>query len=374
MPSAGSRYWTLRPLSVWMRPKLPELLKRWGPTVQLWSEMPRLHVKHLSGGRGHLCGACLHPTTITWGTHAGNVEGGHWREREGLPVFSNFLWSSTMGLCTWSTWGTHVPSTVIDGEHVFGCSLGHFPSVIHCHGWTCPWNSHSTMLAAPVSKWQCHSSGKEATRPATPTKEPTHQKQKEGKFLVGLKENCQEVFCRDFNLVWAMRQRYFEAHHPTFNQEGSHDLSDLFQEMITSANLLDSEIYEIQEIWTGLKDFQYANDALKSSLKGLQFFHPMSPSELLKVMGLKGIHHPKALHHHMGLSYCPWCGKEGQNKGTIVNHLQTMDYNLGLICSRCLHCPAITSEAIWHHGPSCKHLGMKEEDERSGNKDSSSSD
>ena len=38
-------------------------------------------------------------------------------------------------------------------------------------------------------------------------------------------------------------------------------------------------------------------------------------------MGLMGIHNPDALCHFGGVSYCPWCGKEGQNKGTMVNHL-----------------------------------------------------
>ena len=199
-------------------------------------------------------------------------------------------------------------------------------------------------------------------------------KEKRGKFLTGLKENCQEAFCQDSNLVWVTRQRYCEANCPTFDQKGSHDLSGLFQEMVTCTNLLDSEIYEIQEVWTGQKDLQYTNDALKSLPKGLQFFHPVSSLELPKVMGLKGIHHPNALCHHVGLSYYPWCGNEGQNEGTIVNHLQTMHYKLGLVCSRCLHFPMITSDAIWCHIPGCKHLGMEQEDGRPGNDDLSSSD
>ena len=50
---------------------------------------------------------------------------------------------------------------------------------------------------------------------------------------MGLKENHQESFCQDSDLVWVTRQRYFEAHHPTFDEEGSHNLSGLFWEMIT---------------------------------------------------------------------------------------------------------------------------------------------
>ena len=193
-----------------------------------------------------------------------------------------------------------------------------------------PATPHLTASVVPASKWQCHPSGEEAARSATPTKEPTHQKWKEENFLMGLKESCQETFCQDSNLDCITRQRYFEAHHPTFDQEGSHDLSGPLWEMITSVDLLDSEIYKIQEVSTGWKDLQYAKHALKSFPKGLQFFHPMSPLELPKVMGLKGVHHPNTLCQHMGLLFCPWHGKEGQNEGTVVNHLWPTHYKLGL--------------------------------------------
>ena len=58
--------------------------------------------------------------------------------------------------------------------------------------------------------------------------------------------------------------------------------------MIISVGLLDSKIYEIQEIWTRQEDLQYTNDALKSLLKGLWFFCPVSPLESPKVMGERG--------------------------------------------------------------------------------------
>ena len=94
---------------------------------------------------------------------------------------------------------------------------------------------------------------------------------------------------------------------------------------------------------------------LRASPKGLQFFCAVSPSELPKVMGLAGVHNPDALHFN-GLTYCPWCGKEGQNKGTIVNHLWMTHYKLGLVCGTCFHFPLVTSKAIWCHGwKSCQH-------------------
>ena len=58
--------------------------------------------------------------------------------------------------------------------------------------------------------------------------------------------------------------------------------------------------------------------------------------ESLKVMGLKGIYDSDALWHFAGYTYCPWHGKEGQNEGTVVNHLRTTHYRLGLVCDQFL--------------------------------------
>ena len=137
-----------------------------------------------------------------------------------------------------------------------------------------------------------------------------------------------------------------------FDSETSCHMVDIFQSMIESASHLYSEIYEIQETLAGQREVQYANYALKTLLKGLKFFCPVSPSETPKVMGLTGIHHPNALHHFNGVTHCPWCRKEGQNEGTIINHLQMTHYKLGLACEKCFHCPSVTSKAIQCHG--CK--------------------
>ena len=60
-------------------------------------------------------------------------------------------------------------------------------------------------------------------------------------------------------------------------------------------------------------------------------------------MGLMGIHHPDALQCYAGYTYCPQCGKEGQNEGTVVNHLRTTHYRLGLVCDWCFGCPTVMS-------------------------------
>ena len=127
-------------------------------------------------------------------------------------------------------------------------------------------------------------------------------------------------------------------------------MMDVFWSMIKSAGLLSSKIYEIKETWTGQRELQYTNYALRTLPKGLKFFHPVSPSESPKVMDLTSIHHPDALHHFNGVTHCPWCGKEGQNKGTVINHLLMMHYTLGLVCEKCFHCPLVTSKAIKCHG------------------------
>ena len=153
-----------------------------------------------------------------------------------------------------------------------------------------------------------------------------------------------------------MRQEHYRTNCPHFDHKTSHDLMSIFQNMITSAGLLGSQIYDIQESWEGQNKLQYTNDALRALPKGLQFFCAISPPELPKARGIAGIHNPDALHHFNGMTFCPWCGKEGQNKGTIVNHLWMTHYKLGLVCGTCFHCPSVTSEAIWCHSQkSCQH-------------------
>ena len=117
-----------------------------------------------------------------------------------------------------------------------------------------------------------------------------------------------------------------------------------------SASLLGSNIYEIQASWTGPEDLKQANYALWCLLKGLKFLRAVPTSESPKVMGLVGIHDPDALWHFDSFSYCPWCGKEGPNEGTVVNHLRTTHYRLGLVCDKCHSCPTTTCDTLQHHG------------------------
>ena len=190
----------------------------------------------------------------------------------------------------------------------------------------------------------------EATSKASPKGPPSSKWWEVMPVYKASMRSFQEAFSEDSHLVRKMREEYFRNHCPNFNNENSSDFTDVFWHMIETASLLGSAIYEIQEAWTGWDELQHANYVLKTLPKGLRFFQVVSPSESPKIMGLMGIHHPDSLCHFNRLTHCPWCGKEGLNKGTIINHLRTVYYNLGLMCEKCFCCLSITSEAIWCHG------------------------
>ena len=99
---------------------------------------------------------------------------------------------------------------------------------------------------------------------------------------------------------------------------------------------MDSEIHEVQEEWAGQKDLWATHHVAEGSPKDICLFWEVYPTDLPKIMGLQGIHSPKALCRQAGLTFCVQYGKEGQNKGTVANHLQMSHYHLGLICSWCL--------------------------------------
>ena len=132
--------------------------------------------------------------------------------------------------------------------------------------------------------------------------------------------------------------------------EGTHNLSEIFRQITTSTELMGTSIYEIQASWMGPDELKQVNYALRSLPKGLKFLHAVPPSESPKVMGWVEIHDLDALCHSSGITHCPWCGKEGQNEGTVVNHLQTVHYRLGLVCNKCHDCPSTMSNTLCCHG------------------------
>ena len=150
-------------------------------------------------------------------------------------------------------------------------------------------------------------------------------------------------------MVKEVRREFFSKHSYNFTTYDNHDLSGTFTQLAASANLLGTSIHEIQASWTGPKELKQVNYTLRSLPKGLKFLCMVPPSESPKVIGLVGIHNPDALHHFGGITYCPWCRKEGQNEGTVVNHLWTMHYRLGLVCDRCYDWLPTMSDTLHHH-------------------------
>ena len=136
--------------------------------------------------------------------------------------------------------------------------------------------------------------------------------------------------------------------------------------MAKTADLFGSAIFKITEAWSGQDELQQANYSLMTLWKGLKFFKAVSPSECPKVMGLMGIHDPDALCHFNGVTHCPWCRKVGQNECTVINHLRTVHYQLGLMCDKCFSCPSISWEVICHQGQkNCLPSGERGPDESS---------
>ena len=159
-----------------------------------------------------------------------------------------------------------------------------------------------------------------------------------------IKPSPTEAFSQDSDLVREAREAFFSKHSYNFIKDWTHGLSEVFWQMATNAELLGTSIHEIQASWMGPKELKQANYALRALPKGLKFLHVIPPSESPKVMGLMGIYNPDDLCCFSGITHCPWCGKEGQNQGIMVNHLPTVHCRLGLVCNRCHDCPSITSD------------------------------
>ena len=153
-------------------------------------------------------------------------------------------------------------------------------------------------------------------------------------------------------LTWWWRLDYFSSPNTLVTSIRTETVISLrsFKKLAQKASLLGTSIYEIQACWTGPEELKQANYTPQSLPKSLKFLRAVPTTESPKVMGLMGIHDPDALRHFASFTYCPWCGKEGQNEGTVVNHLRTMHYKLGLVCDKCYSCPTITSDTLCCHG------------------------
>ena len=169
-------------------------------------------------------------------------------------------------------------------------------------------------------------------------------------WFTSLKPSHTDAFSHDSDPVKEARSYYFATHPWDWIHGNTDNLSDIFRELAEGADLLGKSIHEIQLSWDGPEELKHANYSLQSSPKGLRFLRVVPATESPKIMGLKGIHDSDALQCFAGYTYYPWCGKEGQNEGTVVNHLRTVHYRLGLVCNLCYSCPTVTLDTLHQHG------------------------
>ena len=87
-----------------------------------------------------------------------------------------------------------------------------------------------------------------------------------------------------------------------------------------------------------------------------------------------GIYSPKALCRQAGLTFCLWCGKEGQNEGTVVNHLWMSHYHLGLVYSQCLKYFTTSTDTMCCHSYLCKLASAGVDDDDDQEEESNSDD
>ena len=165
-----------------------------------------------------------------------------------------------------------------------------------------------------------------------------------------LKPNWAKAFSQDSDMVQEAQREYFSRHSYNFILDSTRNLSRVFKHLATTAGLLDTSIFETCSPWNGSEELKQANYILLSIPKGLKFLQAIPPSESPKVIGLMGIHDPDSLCWFSSVTYCPWCGKEGQNEGMVVNHLWTTHYRLGLVCDRWYGCLTTMSNTLCHHG------------------------
>ena len=119
-----------------------------------------------------------------------------------------------------------------------------------------------------------------------------------------LKEGWQEAFSKESSLVRVARWTYEDSNPIDFSQKGVSHLS-VFCEIASSAHLLDSSIFVVQDTWYGRKDLRAANWAGRNLPKHICFFRLISPLESPKIIGLQDIHSTDALCHHGSLCFVP---------------------------------------------------------------------
>ena len=92
------------------------------------------------------------------------------------------------------------------------------------------------------------------TSKATPVAPPSSKWQETLPWNKALKPSHTEAFSQDSDLVKEAREAFFLKHSYNFIDDGTCNLSEIFQQMATNAKLLGTSIHEIQASWMGLED------------------------------------------------------------------------------------------------------------------------
>ena len=85
---------------------------------------------------------------------------------------------------------------------------------------------------------------------------PNPKKQENPPWFKLLKPGCAEAFLRDSDVVMEAMLHFFSKHSHNFDQDGTHDLSEVFKKLVTKAGLLGSDIYEIEASGTGPEELK----------------------------------------------------------------------------------------------------------------------
>ena len=329
---------------------------------------------HSEGSRSCQGGTNLQATIDPPRNYVSSGRQGPWRGKALSPILPAGLWSSSSGLSPWSSRNTHVLHTFTNRKHVPHQSSNSTPQLTISSRDPISSPSHPRRPATatyPTGNKQQHLPRCEVEldwcgdrEPASHPRElPQQRWREEDPLAEHLRGTHQEAVCKDLDLIQHIRWTYFRAHSLVFHEEVTHDLANVFGEMAKMVGLMGTKIHPVQDQWQGKKELYVANHAAKGSAKNLHYFWVVLPVESSKIMGLKRIHSPEALKHKAGLSFCPWCGKEGQNEGTMVNHPFTGRYHLGLVCERCLLQFMTSSDRMQHHSQGCESMHVCNDEE-----------
>ena len=266
------------------------------------------------------------------------------------------------------------PLQLLMGNMSLATLLAISPEPSTAMGGPTPATPHPTTLVVSIPtlgiKWQCPLPNQEVTSPwsgdekaAGTSEDPPCHKQKNRKPLANSWRWSVRSFCKRLRSSAEGWGAYFRMNCPDFDHEVSRDLSHTFWEMVDFAGLLELDIHEVWDACTGWKDLHTANHAIKTSQRNIQFFCMVIPTKLPSIMGLNGIHSPEALHRWGGCSYCPQCAKEGPNEGTMINHLHTVHYHLGLVCALCLTFFTTSTDTMRKGRPCCKASATRDQEE-----------